>query len=184
MRQLKPFMVEFSGTPEAGKSTAIALVVKMLEDKGYRTMILKESAEVLPNELEKGTFEGNLWMHLITQADIVLIDRGIVDSKFYAWKYFKEKKCSAEQFNEFQRTCLNRMTPDLFLGIFVSPETAIKRRGGEGRLVTRKYLEDYNRLFMEFWVTIPTKKKTIKSDELAALELSNIIFDNILSEIS
>ena len=101
MRQLKPFMVEFSGTPEAGKSTAIALLVKMLEDKGYRTMILKESAEVLPNELEKGTFEGNLWMHLITQAgilkaehadvDIVLIDRGIVDSKFYAWKYFKEK---------------------------------------------------------------------------------------------
>ena len=76
------------------------------------------------------------------------------------------------------------MTPDLFLGIFVSPETAIKRRGGEGRLVTRKYLEDYNRLFMEFWVTIPTKKKTIKSDELSALELSNIIFDNILSEIS
>ena len=43
-------------------------------------------------------------------VDIVLIDRGIVDSKFYAWEYFKEKKCSAEQFNEFQRTCLNRMT--------------------------------------------------------------------------
>lgn len=42
MRQLKPFMVEFSGTPEVGKSTAIALLVKMLEDKGYRTMILKE----------------------------------------------------------------------------------------------------------------------------------------------
>ena len=41
MRQLKPFMVEFSGTPEAGKSTAIALLVKMLEDKGYRTMIKK-----------------------------------------------------------------------------------------------------------------------------------------------
>ena len=29
MRQLKPFMVEFSGTPEAGKSTAIALLVKI-----------------------------------------------------------------------------------------------------------------------------------------------------------
>ena len=194
MRQLKPFMVEFSGTPEAGKSTAITLVDKMFEDKGYKTMILKESAEGLPREFEKGTFEGNLWMHLITQAgilksehanvDIVLIDRGIVDSKFYAWKYFKEKKCSAEQFSEFQRTCLNRMIPDLFLGIFVSPETAIKRRGGEGRLVTRKYLEDYNRMFMEFWVTIPTKKKVIKSDELNAQELSNVVFNNILNEIS
>ena len=54
-------------------------------------------------------------MHFITQAgilkaqhslvDIVLIDRGIIDSKFYAWKFLKEEKCSVEQFNEFQRTC-------------------------------------------------------------------------------
>ncbi len=40
-------------------------------------------------------------MHFITQAgilkaqhslvDIVLIDRGIIDSKFYAWKFLKKK---------------------------------------------------------------------------------------------
>lgn len=147
MRQLKPFMVEFSGTPEAGKTTAIMLVAKMLENKGYKTMILEESAESLPREFTKGTFEANLWLHLITQAgilkaqysdtDIVLIDRGIIDSKFYAWKFIEEGKCSAEQFSEFQKTCLSKITPDLLISVFVLPETAIQRRGGEGRLVTK-----------------------------------------------
>lgn len=193
MRQLKPFMVEFSGTPEAGKTTAIMLVAKMLENKGYKTMILEESAESLPREFTKGTFEANLWMHLITQAgilkaqysdtDIVLIDRGIIDSKFYAWKFIEEGKCSAEQFSEFQKTCLSKITPDLLISVFVLTETAIQRRGGEGRLVTKKYVEVYNSLFMKFLVTIPTKKKLIKSDELNPMELSNVIFDIILNEI-
>ena len=38
-------MVEFSGTPEAGKTTAINAVVNMLERDGYKTIILEESAE-------------------------------------------------------------------------------------------------------------------------------------------
>ena len=145
MREKKPFMVEFTGTPEAGKITAIKVVSNMLENAGHSVMILEESAEKLPKEIPKGTFDANLWMHFITQAgilkaqhslvDIVLIDRGIIDSKFYAWKFLKEEKCSVEQFNEFQRTCLKKINPDLFLGLLVSPKTSIKRRGGEGRLV-------------------------------------------------
>ena len=134
MRQLKqPFMVEFSGTPEAGKSTAILSVSNMLKTIGYKTMILKESAESLPDEFKKGTFEANLWMHFITQAgilkaqhslvDIVLIDRGIIDSKFYAWKFLKEEKCSVEQFNEFQRTCLKKINPDLLKNVWVVSNT-------------------------------------------------------------
>ena len=40
----KPFMVEFSGTPEAGKTTAIRVVANMLEEVGCTTLILNESA--------------------------------------------------------------------------------------------------------------------------------------------
>lgn len=89
----RPFMVEFSGTPEAGKTTSILTVSKMLENAGYTTEILRESAESLPDEIPKGTFHANMWMHFITQAgilkatyskaDVVLIDRGIIDSQFY-----------------------------------------------------------------------------------------------------
>lgn len=49
----KPFMVEFSGTPEAGKTTAIRVVANMLEEVGCTTLILNESAEKLPKEIPK-----------------------------------------------------------------------------------------------------------------------------------
>ena len=193
MHRSTPFMVEFSGTPEAGKSTAIATVNKLLEKHGYKTMILKESAESLPREIPKGTFVSNLWMHLITQAgilraqytsaNIVLIDRGIIDSKFYAWKFLNEKGCSIEQFDEFHRTCLKLIDPDLFLGFLVSPEISIKRRGGEGKLVTEKYVKSFNRLFMEFFVTIGVKKRLFQTDAVSIEELGKLLFNTILEEL-
>ena len=44
----KPFMVEFTGTPEAGKTTTIKNVANKLTNMGYRVSILQESAEKLP----------------------------------------------------------------------------------------------------------------------------------------
>lgn len=193
MRSKKSFMVEFSGTPEAGKSTAIKNASIILENSGYKTMILKESAESLPEEIPKGTFEANLWMHFITQAgilkaehtnaDIVLIDRGIIDSKFYGWKYLKEQKCSLKQYNEFLECCLKRINPDLFLAFSVSPNTAMLRRGGEGRLINRQYLEKYNQLFMIFFEDINVKKKLIKTDDLEIWQMSNLVANIILNAI-
>ena len=102
MLNSRPFIVEFSGTPEAGKTTTIGTVANMLRNKGYKVITLRESAEMLPEEIAKGTFEGNLWMHMITQSellrasysksDIVLADRGIIDSYFYGWKFKKRKE--------------------------------------------------------------------------------------------
>ena len=78
-------MVEFSGTPEAGKTTAINAVVNMLERDGQTTIRLEEGAGNWPVERPTGIFDANLWMHYITQAgilkacyttaDVVLIDR-------------------------------------------------------------------------------------------------------------
>ena len=83
----KPFMVEFTGTPEAGKTTVITNVSNQLTALGYRVFVLKESAEKLPRQIPKGTWDANLWMHYQTMsgllkakyinADIVLIDRGL-----------------------------------------------------------------------------------------------------------
>ena len=65
----KPFMVEFSGTPEAGKTTTIRTVANMLRAKEYTVEVLTESAEILPNEITKGSWDANLWMHYHTQAE-------------------------------------------------------------------------------------------------------------------
>lgn len=103
----RPFMVEFSGTPEAGKTSTISAVADILRSANYKVITLRESAESLPCEIAKGTFHANMWMHFITQAgilkavhsnaDIALIDRGVVDSEFYGQKFLAEGGCSKEE---------------------------------------------------------------------------------------
>ena len=186
----KPFMVEFSGTPEAGKTTAIRVVANMLEEVGCTTLILNESAEKLPKEIPKGIFDANLWMHYITQAgilratytnvDIVLIDRGIIDSQFYAWKFYKEKMASIEEYQDFQKQCLKGVDPDLFLGLKILPKTAVSRRGAEGRIVNEKYIERYNEFFIEYFKRIQLNKSLIETDEMNRAEMNNKIFETIL----
>lgn len=100
----KPFMVEFTGTPEAGKTTSIRNVANKLLNEGYTVAILEESAERLPEEIPKGTWDANLWMHYQTQAgilratyleaNVVLIDRGLIDSNFYGRKFLWENVCT------------------------------------------------------------------------------------------
>lgn len=56
-----PLVVEFLGTPEAGKTTTIHRLEKVLSNK-YRTLINQESAELLPTVFKKGSLEANFWI--------------------------------------------------------------------------------------------------------------------------
>ena len=47
-------MVEFSGTPEAGKTSTISAVADILRNANYKVITLRESAESLPCEIAKG----------------------------------------------------------------------------------------------------------------------------------
>ena len=186
MREKKPFMVEFTGTPEAGKTTAIKVVSNMLENAGHSVMILEESAEKLPKEIPKGTFDANLWMHFITQAgvlkatysqaEIVLIDRGIIDSKFYAWKFFHENEASVKEYEYFKKTCLSEVNPDLLLGLIVSPSTALKCRGAEGKIVKEEYIKKYNKYFFDFFNDTTLRKSLIRTEELQISEMNELIY--------
>ena len=186
----KPFMVEFSGTPEAGKTTTINTVANMLRNINYKVIVLKESAESLPPEIPKGTFYANMWMHLITQAgllkaiyadtDIALIDRGIIDSKFYGQKFLKEGGCSKEEYEEFERTFLRYLKPNLFIALMISPEEAIKRRGGEGRLVNIEYVNKYNEIYLNYFNGIQCSKELINTELKEPCEVSKQVLEIIL----
>lgn len=187
----KPFMVEFSGTPEAGKTTTINTVANIMRNANYRVIVLRESAESLPDEIAKGTFQANMWMHFITQAgllkavhadaDIALIDRGIVDSEFYGQKFLLEGGCSKEEYEEFERTFLQCLKPDLFITLMVTPEEAIKRRGGEGRLVNREYVRKYNEAYLEYFRTVQYPKELINTEMKEPSEVSKQVSDIILN---
>lgn len=190
----RPFMVELSGTPEAGKTTTINMVANILRNANYKVIILKESAESLPDDIAKGTFHANMWMHFITQAgllkaihsdaDVALIDRGIVDSEFYGQKFLKEGGCSQEEYEEFERTFLKCLKPDLFITLMVSPEESIKRRGGEGRLVNKEYVRKYNELFLSYFEKIEQLKELIHTDQMDYCEVGRTVSDIIFKYLA
>lgn len=97
---MRPFIVEFVGTPEAGKTTSVKMLRRSLEEKGYKVGLVRESAEIVPDMFKTGSSKGNIWMTLKTAQklyeeinnvrDIVLVDRGIVDS--LSWNYLYAKR--------------------------------------------------------------------------------------------
>ena len=63
---MRPFIVEFLGTPEAGKTTSIKLLRRTIMDQGYRVGTVRESAEIVPDMFETGSIKGNVWMTMNT----------------------------------------------------------------------------------------------------------------------
>lgn len=185
----KPFMVEFTGTPEAGKTTSIHNITNMLSSNGYNVKILRESAESLPSEIPKGTWQANLWMHYQTQAgilkaqfskaDIVLIDRGLVDSDFYGKKFLWENVYSEEQYTKFRSQFMNELFPNFVVALTVSVEISIARRGGEGRLVNKEYLKRYNEEFIKYYNEINISKTIIETSKMSIETMNKKIFDEI-----
>lgn len=189
----RPFMVEFTGTPEAGKTTAIKNVANKLITAGYKVVTLQESAEKLPSEIPKGSWNANLWMHLQTtaeilrasyvNADIILLDRGLIDSDFYGKKFLWENEIKEKQYRQFKKQFIDELFPDFLVACIVSPETAIKRRGGAGRLVNERYIRRYNELFRRYYDEIVCRKAVIDTGSLSVYEMNDQIFKIIMENI-
>lgn len=188
----KPYMVEFTGTPEAGKTTTIKIVADKLAEQGYNVVVLQESAERLPNEIPKGIWDANLWMHYQTisgilraryiTTDIILIDRGLVDSNFYGKKFLWEGIINNEQYEKFRKQFIDELFPDFLIALTVSPEIAIKRRGGAGRLVNEGYIRNYNKFFMRYYEEITCKKIILDTEEMDIYQMSDSVFESIIKK--
>jgi len=168
----RPYIVEVLGTPEAGKTTTIKEVITSLINKGYNVKFIQESAEIVPEEFVKSSIEAHLWMSLhtaqdllhacVSNADIIIVDRGILDTLFWDYLYFLKGQLSKEQRDAADNffKSLDYM-PDFVIILTTSPEEAIIRRGGEGRIVTKSFLEKYNstlNIFVEKQIQMPKYK--------------------------
>lgn len=175
---IRPFVVEFTGTPEAGKTTTIKQIIPLLEAsssvkqngvyymKRAEVRYVREAAEVTPSCIPKGSFDANFWMRAHTVAelfeqlyntshnDIIIVDRGIIDAQFFGYKFYTQGLCSKEEHESFISLIKNKtLLPDLLIYLKTSPEESIRRRGGEGRIVTLDWVKNYNDLFEEFIVS-------------------------------
>lgn len=194
MLATKPFMVEFSGTPEAGKTTTIDYISNKLRSKGHKVLLVKDLAKSLPEEFQKGSFDANLWVHFMTQAeilralhsdaDIVIINRGVIDRKFYAYKLLQENACSQKQYNCFLNTFDKRLDPDLFIALTVTPQTSIKRRGGEGTLVSKAYISQYNEMLWKFFDDVKVPKELVNTEFYTVFDMNQRIFQMIMRHLA
>ncbi len=195
MKNCRPLMIEFMGSPEAGKTTAIDSIVKSLNDLGIITSKIRESAESVPSYYPKGSLSAHFWMRLNTAKsiseqyhknsdDVIIIDRGIYDTMFWN-EIFKNKgelnksECYvADSFFE-----MLHLKPDFTICLFVSPEESVFRRGGEGRIVTRAFISDFNTKLHYFTIMLKnqgTEVFELTTDKLSPEKVQTVLLNKIL----
>lgn len=48
----KPFIIEFTGTPDSGKTSTIKILVSRLESKGLKTYYIRENTKNSPEGID------------------------------------------------------------------------------------------------------------------------------------
>lgn len=194
MNRQKPFIVEFTGTPEAGKTTTINLVEQKLLNLGYTVKVYPESAEKSKNIFPKSEYaklDSKLWMNLDTlknlieahyqNYDIVLFDRGSIDRKF--WIELDSSIGILD--NRFTNlTLFDTMLPDLLIVLRVSVDESLRRRGGEGHVVTKSFLETYNSILDVFINSIGINKDIVCTDNMQIDEVVEVVTKTILENLN
>lgn len=190
MNTRKPYIVEFTGTPEAGKTTVINIIHETLLQMGYKVKKYPESAEKTPKIFPKNALESKLWMNFdtakhileapfLTDYDIVIFDRGSLDRIF--WLYLDSVYNPEFVYKVASSTeILNEYPPDLLIALYVSESESIRRRGGEGRIVTRDFVTSYNRLLKSFINSLGIDKVVVSTDNKPIEEVVKTVKDSIL----
>lgn len=190
---MRPIMVEFTGTPEAGKTTVIKRLQKQLEEQGFKVTVIQESAELVPPELPKGSWDANVWMRYNTcskllhaiymPVHIILVDRGSIDHQFFGLRFFKRGMCSLDDYISYMGVFTPNLNPDFLITLVTEPEVSLERRGGPGRLVNLDFLKEYNNLLYDFYETITVPKTLIETSNLSIDDVTSQVYEIIYSII-
>ena len=163
-RQKKPIVIEFSGSPKAGKTSCINSLELFLKRNGFTVKIIRESAAVCPIT-DKQSPMFNMWTVCSTLTgvietienkecnyDVLIIDRGIFDALcWFKWLYNNNKmeKSQKEAIENF--ILLEDLTKyiDIVFAFSVQPKVSIDREYATlltdklGSIMNIKVLSDY-----------------------------------------
>jgi predicted NUDIX family phosphoesterase len=135
----RAFVLELTGTPKAGKTTALGSLRQFFKDAGYKVHLLKERASDCPLPM-KGHFFFNAWTACTmlaevlatveTNVDLLVLDRGFFDSLI--WLDLQRQRgqlteSEKEVFESFVLLDRWRGLVDLTVIMRASPEVAIAR---------------------------------------------------------
>ncbi len=115
---MRPLIIEFSGSPKAGKTRSISVIELFLKRNGIKTEVFTERASIAPIK-QKGHLNFNLWVScaslqgmleaLYRDIDVFILDRGIFDALVWnEWlemtgKITKEEATQIAQFFTMER---------------------------------------------------------------------------------
>ncbi len=188
-------IIEFSGTPDAGKTTVLNSLYEEFKNRGKNVILLGEaSGKKLPPHDLRGTLAYNEWVGrnacegiqeaLSQNPEILLVDRGLLDFRF--WNYFYEQsgKASPEEVKELQTKpefTDRKLVPDLFVAVTVSLEEAIKRHPDLAQ--KSDWVQNHNKLFDSFYKSYKGNKATLDTSSLSREEVKKSALDIIYKNI-
>jgi predicted NUDIX family phosphoesterase/predicted ATPase len=145
-RQRRPIVIEFCGSPKAGKTSSITSLNIFLKRNGFKTAVLTERASICPiSDKQSPTF--NVWtctsaINEINEridiansspensVDIIICDRGIFDALCW-FRWLKSKgRMSEEEYgvlSAFSMLYRWQKNIDLVYIFITTPEESIKR---------------------------------------------------------
>jgi len=139
----RAFVIEFAGTPKAGKSTSVEAVRHFLTRNGFRVHVLIEPASICPIPMEghlffntwcTSTMLAELIANVDTETDVIILDRGLFDS--LVWLTLQEQRGELTAFEArvieaFLLLDRWRLLIDLAVVMNVSAEEAIRRENSQ-----------------------------------------------------
>ena len=165
-RQRRPIVIEFCGSPKAGKTSCINSLNIFLKRNGFKTVVLNERASVSPIS-DKHNPIFNVWtcssaINEINEKmdnaqhgeeiDIIISDRGIFDALCW-FKWLKDQhNMSEKEYNilaEYATLYRWQKNIDLVYVFMVSPEESIEREYANllttkrGSIMREDVLEQY-----------------------------------------
>lgn len=171
---LKPFVIEFTGTPRTGKTTAIHNLYDFFKKGGFKVVLIEEFTtskyykETLKKEFDEMNLEdGNiaiidavyqqLLASLKRDVDIILIDRSINDRQVWNYRRYVRGDMSEKRYQETREkyVALSKKFIDFLVITYADPLTCVRRdyRGSlaleERRFLNIGNVQEYNKSLKE-----------------------------------
>lgn len=144
----KPVVIEFAGTPKAGKTTTLSAVQSFLKRCGFKVEVVVERASVCPIR-DKKHANFNIWTASTTLAqilektqtppraddpDILILDRGLFDAIAWLWMMERLARIRKEERDVAERFLLLPDWRKRISGVVVmtaAPKQAMEREQGD-----------------------------------------------------
>lgn len=199
----RPLVIEFCGTPKAGKTTTISALNIFLKRNEFKTVVIGEMASVcqIPNKTD---FFFNSWTLFSSMAeiikqlaigenktDIILIDRAIFDAicwfKWLLTNPIKNPYINKNQYETFSNFLVNTdmwtKHIDLVYIFKTDPSEALKREFAEllttksGSIMNLKVLESYNKSISEIKSHYENKFRNIQEYDTTKQDPNQVSYD-------